>query len=273
MNTAAKSAVNPVTIPATIPAGSPEPALAKPPVRILKIASCPSLSGKSQLTYHVGYAVGSEGAAEGVCTEDIQLRVFMNTGMGFFSQEWVPLSVIQRELAKIGEGKTITSFQLHPLFAGKSVNTPAFLFAVLQSEGLVQRAKDSTRRYDRIDPAGFLAAVQALIVSGVDLKVDESPSKTGAGTVKNGAKASAKVAAKPADKTAKANVKSAAAKPAAKQAAGVDIAEIVEVINAKVGTKTNPATPEAKPAMPEAKPAMPTVRASSSPVATRFLRS
>jgi hypothetical protein len=205
-------------------------------VRILKIASCPSLSGKSTLTYHIGCAVNGDGT----CTDDIQFRVVDNTNIGFFSQEWLPLSVIQGEFDKIEVGKTITSFLLHALFRGRSVNTPAFLFAVLLSEGLVQRAKDSTRRYDRIDTAAFMAKVQALIASGVDLKVDES-------TVKNGAKPATIKAAKPAKTSAKGDVVAASpSKIGAKPASGVDIVEIVEVINAKVPASVKPAMPAAK---------------------------
>ena len=55
-----------------------------PELRILKTGNCPSLSGKSKLTYHIG------------CTSEfeIQFRVFSNTGSGFFSNEWVSLNSI-----------------------------------------------------------------------------------------------------------------------------------------------------------------------------------
>ena len=48
-----------------------------PTMRILKVATCPSSSGKATLTYHMG------------CTseEDIQFRVVANRGGGFFSLE------------------------------------------------------------------------------------------------------------------------------------------------------------------------------------------
>ena len=48
-----------------------------PTMRILKVATCPSSSGKATLTYHIG------------CTseEDIQFRVVANRGGGFFSLE------------------------------------------------------------------------------------------------------------------------------------------------------------------------------------------
>ncbi len=48
-------------------------------IRILKIASCPTSSGKATLTYHIG------------CTtdKDIQFRVVANTGGGLFNIHWL----------------------------------------------------------------------------------------------------------------------------------------------------------------------------------------
>ena len=101
---------------------------AEPPIRIVKIASCPSLSGKSTLKYNVG------------CTPDskIYFRVFENSGGGFFSQEWISLGAIQKALDKASSDKELTSFLLYPLFSGRSQNSPGFLLAAVKAEGLVQ---------------------------------------------------------------------------------------------------------------------------------------
>ncbi len=140
------------------------------PARILKIASCPSLSGRSTLTYHVGCTPESELPA-------ILFRVFANSGGGFFSNEWVELSEIQQAFAKVPGEIAITAHVLSPLFQGKSANTQAFLFAVLKHEGLVSTLPDSKGRYERSDAGGFMAEVEALIASDVDLKVVETPAK------------------------------------------------------------------------------------------------
>ena len=60
-----------------------------PTIRIIKITSCPSSSGKTTLTYHIG------------CTtdKDIQFRVVANTGGGLFSPEWISLLAIQPALS------------------------------------------------------------------------------------------------------------------------------------------------------------------------------
>lgn len=157
-------------------------------IRILKIASCPTLSGKSTLTYHIGCAVNGEG----ICTADseINLRIYANDGGGFFSNEWISLDKIQQVFAKVPADKPITSFVLHSIFRGKSVNTPAFLLAALRQEGLVKQSEDKQRQYERIDPAEFIAGVNTLIATDVDLKVDVkpeavSPSKKSAPTPKH----------------------------------------------------------------------------------------
>lgn len=156
-----------------------------PAIRILKIASCPTLSGKSTLTYHIGCNGESE----------IHFRIYANDGGGFFSNEWIPLDKIQQVFAKVPADKPITSFVLHSIFRGKSVNTPAFLLAMLKQEGLVKQSEDKQRQYDRIDPTEFIAGVNALIATDVDLKADSlkvdvkpeavSPSKKSAPTPKH----------------------------------------------------------------------------------------
>ena len=142
-------------------------------VRILKIASCPSLSGRSTLIYHV---CCKRFVAEGEASS-IQVRVFANSGGGFFSNEWVELSAIQQALDKVPDGIAVTAHVLSPLFRGRSVNTQAFLLSLVKHEGLVSSEKDSKGRYARADASNFLAEVEALIASDVDLQVEEKVAK------------------------------------------------------------------------------------------------
>ena len=126
------------------------------PVRILKIAQAPSLSGRSKLTYHVG------------CTgeADIQFRIYANSGGGFFSSEWIAASDIQRAL---GRQPLVTFASLMTVFRGKSVNTAGFLLAVLKQEGLVGPSSEKPRCYVRTESAAFVAEIKALMESAVDL--------------------------------------------------------------------------------------------------------
>ncbi len=124
-------------------------------IRILKTASCPSLSGKSKLTYEI--ACSNEAVDD---QSEIALRIATNTGGGFFSDEWLPLAAVE----KIVTGATdLTSTTLHPLFKGKSINTAGFLLAVLKHEGAVQLQAGKTRLYEVGDFEGFMESVRGLM--------------------------------------------------------------------------------------------------------------
>ena len=127
----------------------PEPP-SKPEVRILKTGTCPTLSSKSTLTYHVGSDADSA----------IQIRVHANSGGGYFNLEWIPLANILEILKK---QPRITAFALRPLYAGKSTNSPGFLLAVIVAEGLVRLAGEKERHYVATDSAKFLDEVKALM--------------------------------------------------------------------------------------------------------------
>ncbi len=98
-------------------------------IRIIKINSCKSLSGKSSLEYQLGCLGDS----------DIYIRVVKNSGGGWFSKEWIAL---QKIIAALESSKyPLTSYTLQTFFAGKSVNTAAFIFSALKEEGLVVVSK------------------------------------------------------------------------------------------------------------------------------------
>lgn len=108
-------------------------------MNILKKNSCPSLSGKSKLTYVIGS--DDKGA--------LFIRIAENTGGGFHSGEWVAVADIEAALNKSPD--SITSLTLFKLFKGKSVNTPAFLLAALKSEGVVEAVKGRQRKHTLVD--------------------------------------------------------------------------------------------------------------------------
>ena len=144
-------------------------------MRILKVATCPSSSGKTTLTYHIG------------CTsdKDIQFRVIANTGGGLFSPEWISLSAIQPAFEQAPF--PLTSFPLIKLYQGKSTNTPAFLMAVLKNEGLVRNLEGKIRGYEILDSKAFIDEMNALMASDVDLKAANIPAnyKTSVALIKS----------------------------------------------------------------------------------------
>lgn len=132
------------------------------PMRILRIATCPSLSGRSELTYHVG------------CNESgaIHFRLWGNTAAGMFSNTWFSMADVSK-LLSAQDG--ITSTALQPLWELTSRNNPGFTLALLQGEGLIEKSVLNPRTYRTVDPAPFLQRINALVASGVDLKEEGIP--------------------------------------------------------------------------------------------------
>ncbi len=128
--------------------------------RIIKISTCPTCSGKANLTYHFGVSADNT----------VYIRVVSNSGGGFFSDEWVKLADIQAALASAPF--PVTSFPLIKLFIGKSVNNSGFLLAVIKHEGLVKLLEGKIRGYEKLDDTQFMREVNALVNSDIDLKVE-----------------------------------------------------------------------------------------------------
>jgi hypothetical protein len=142
-----------------------DPTPAEPTIRIIKVGSCPSLSGKSTLTYHIGCDAESA----------IHFRVFANSSSGYFSREWIAADKIGKAL---GESNNITSFTLRDIYTGKSCNNGGFLLASLKNEGLVfPSEEEDARNYQLGDPAKFMSEMKALMESQVNLDPDAKPKK------------------------------------------------------------------------------------------------
>lgn len=113
-------------------------------IRILKKATCPSLSGRSKLNYSIG-------AAE----KEILIRIDKNSGGGKFNNAWHSLDTI---LDLIGNTNEPFNWSvLSPIFKGQSVNTAGFIMAVLKKEGLI---KHKDRSYEKTDTEQFMTAIK-----------------------------------------------------------------------------------------------------------------
>ena len=139
------------------PAIAPVPAA--PDLRILRKESCPSVSGRSTLTYHIGVDR----------SQAVQLRIFANTGNGMWSKDWISMALILELVAQASEENPLTSSCLQKLFLGKSINTAGFLLAVLKNEGLINTVIGSLRNYQCNETSTFSADIRALMESGVSL--------------------------------------------------------------------------------------------------------
>jgi len=122
-------------------------------VRVLKTASCPSLSGDSKLVYEIGLDEQNE----------LALRITGNSNAGAFNTDWFRVKAIRAALDRAPKGDPVTADLLAPLFRRMSMNTPFFVLAVLRHEGLVKPSEKSKRRYDRAEPAAADAIVKALM--------------------------------------------------------------------------------------------------------------
>ena len=148
------------------------PTLPPLPKRIIKIASCPTCSGKANLTYHLGSTEENQ----------VYIRIVENSGGGFFSEEWISLDAALAALDKAP--LPITAIPFITLFKGKSVNTPGFLLAVLKHEGLVKLLEGKVRGYEKLNPETFMTEVNQLVASDVDLKyAPPTPIKKSATTI------------------------------------------------------------------------------------------
>ncbi len=124
-------------------------------IRILKIGTCPSLSGKSTLTYHI--------CCKG---KDICFHLVENSGGGMFAKDWISLEQVEVFLAS--QEQPTTSSSLNALFKGKSINSGGFLLAILRHEGLMENTEGQKRGYVRSDPTAFMTAIQALMTAKKD---------------------------------------------------------------------------------------------------------
>ncbi len=121
-------------------------------MHILKTDSCPSLSGRSILTYHIGHK-----------NKEIFFSLAENSKPGVLSREWISLQHMETLLAAEEYAFTSKSSSPHTLYKGHSINSGGFMLAVLLKEGLV--AKGERRSYCRCDSITFNAVIQQLIES------------------------------------------------------------------------------------------------------------
>lgn len=143
----------------------------QPVLRIIKAASCPSLSSKSILTYQIGVDGSSA----------LFIRIARNSARGYFNKVWVRFLDIEEIWA---DRQTVNSLTLQSLFKGKSINTAGFLLAVLVDLKLVHAGGDKTRSYAKGSTDVFMAEMKALIDSSVDLPQEPPATPTKKGTLK-----------------------------------------------------------------------------------------
>jgi len=131
-------------------------------MKVLKEGMCPSLSGRSSLTYHIGCRNDRLGKDGPEFIEGISFRIHHNSGSGLFSDQWVSVISLKPIFDKEKSQDAVTSASLSSVFTGSSVNTAGFILAVLKAEGLVVHMPEKRRYYQCASTDQFFAATKIL---------------------------------------------------------------------------------------------------------------
>lgn len=121
-----------------------------PSITPIKTSECPTLTGKSTLTYQIGH--NQEKA--------LFIRIIGNTGGGYFGKDWVAIEDIFIQLEQCPE--LITSTTIAGLFHRRSANNAGFTLAVLLSEKIIQPSKEKRRCFVLQPTQPFLDAMEKL---------------------------------------------------------------------------------------------------------------
>ena len=127
-------------IPADAPAES-EPEV--DPIEEQYTGDCPSISGRSILTYAIG--LHQE-------TGELHLRITDNSGKGMWFDGWASA----KDIDAIVKGQAeLTAKSFHSLHPGKSINTGGFVLAALRELGLIRANEENTRLHEHVPATTF----------------------------------------------------------------------------------------------------------------------
>ena len=124
------------------------------PIEVIYMGECPSLSGRSTLTFAIGRH-----------SEDgkLHLAITGNSGRGMHCSEFCSASSINEIVLGATE---LTAKSFHPLHAGRSINTGGFVLAALKELGLIRANEQNGRLHEHCPTTSFQQLVMARI-SGI----------------------------------------------------------------------------------------------------------
>ena len=104
---------------------------------------CPSISGRSTLTYAIGRHKE---------TGALHLRIVDNSGKGMWFDGWASA----KDIDAIVKGQVeLTAKSFHALHPGKSINTGGFTLAALKDLGLVRANEENGRIHEHVPATTF----------------------------------------------------------------------------------------------------------------------
>lgn len=125
-----------------------EPQPEPDPIEVIHQGECPSLSGRSVLTYAIGRHPDGT----------LHFRLVSNDGGGMFCDEWIPAE----DIDAIVIGATgLTSAAFQALKPGRSTNTAGFSMAAFKSLGLIRTNAENTRLHEHVPTETFEKVVMA----------------------------------------------------------------------------------------------------------------
>lgn len=133
------------------------------PIEAIYEGECPSLSGRSVLTY----AIGRHSA-----DDTLHLRITSNSGGGMWCKDWASASAIQDVV--LGEGE-LTAKRFHVLHPAKSINTGGFVLAALKDLGLIRANEENTRLHEHVPTTTFEKVAMARM--GQSMEQKEKPAR------------------------------------------------------------------------------------------------
>lgn len=113
------------------------------PIQEIYTGACPSLSGRSTLTYAIGRHPEDK---------SLHLRILANSGGGMFCNEWASGAQID---ALVRSNPVLTSRAMCGLHAGRSINTGGFVLTVLKHLGLVRVNAENSRQHEQVPDTTF----------------------------------------------------------------------------------------------------------------------
>lgn len=121
------------------------------PIKPLYEGECPSISGRSMLTFVIGQHQEDQ---------SWHLRIADNTGKGMWFDGWASSESID---AIVKGASELTAKSFHVLHPGRSINTGGFVLAALKELGLIRPNVDNTRIHEHVPTMTFERVAVAAI--------------------------------------------------------------------------------------------------------------
>ena len=142
-----------------------EPTTETDPISEIFTGECPSVSGRSILTYAIGRHDESG---------ELHLRIVDNSGKGMWFNGWAAA----KDIDSIVSGATeLTAKSFHALHPGKSINTGGFVMAVLKDLGLIRANEENTRLHEHVPATAFEKVVMVRMGKTIEPAPVTKPAK------------------------------------------------------------------------------------------------